>query len=277
MRIASKFLCLIFAIGSAQAQNAPSVQAVAVEGTLLKVTLGDGRVLRSPDLIGTDLILGEGDQQIHVRIDAVERDPDDERTGVKAEDAVWLHSLSVEEENGVWGPLCERGPDGREQAIPIAGRFLEKEGRFSVGTPSSYELACTSGAMGKCIRFGFHPWLTPADKASAPSKLNRYNTCIRAIRADYGGDGASATKNGTLIDLYNEPGVTSSGADSHMSFEAGWTESGAVCVHHPRVRENVTLADVEARWPRLAGKTGATCTEDVARSLGAVFFNRSVP
>ena len=29
--------------------------------------------------------------------------------------------------------------------------------------------------------------------------------------------------------------------------------------------------------PRLAGKVGSMCTEDVARSLGALLFNRSNP
>ena len=66
-------------------------------------------------------------------------------------------------------------------------------------------------------------------------------------------------------------------ADHRMAFEAGWTHDGAVCVNHPRVKENISLGDIAARWHRLAGRTGARCTEETARSLGALLFNRSVP
>ena len=34
---------------------------------------------------------------------------------------------------------------------------------------------------------------------------------------------------------------------------------------------------LEARYPRLKGRTGAICTEDFARAHGAVIFNHSPP
>ncbi len=67
----------------------------------------------------------------------------------------------------------------------------------------------------------------------------------------------------------------SGGEDSEYEFVAGWDSKGAVCVHHPRIRENISLAALEADVPRLAGRTGAICTEAYARSLGALIFNRS--
>ena len=60
-----------------------------------------------------------------------------------------------------------------------------------------------------------------------------------------------------------------------QTFEAGWGPKGAVCVHHVRVKENVTLAQLEARFPQLRGRTGEICTEDFARQHGAIVFNRS--
>jgi hypothetical protein len=113
--------------------------------------------------------------------------------------------------------------------------------------------------------------------ASSPSYLTLYNACLRMVRADYGGDGNGTTRNGMRIDLYDVRGIEVPANDPRMAFEAGWTDAGAVCVNHPRVVENVTLADITARWPRLAGKTGAVCTEEFARSQGALLFNRSVP
>lgn len=55
----------------------------------------------------------------------------------------------------------------------------------------------------------------------------------------------------------------------------GWSPDGAVCVHHVRVKENVTLAELEMRYPKLAGRTGAVCTEEFARANGAILYNRS--
>ena len=60
-------------------------------------------------------------------------------------------------------------------------------------------------------------------------------------------------------------------------FEAGFAPEGAVCVRHVRVKENATLASVEASAPRLAGRTGAVCDEAEARAEGAILFVRSPP
>jgi hypothetical protein len=274
--------------------DAAPVQTLEVEGTLFKITLADGRELRSPDLIGANLLIDQGDRLLRVRLDGIEADPDDKRADVSDADRLWLHSLSVEAADGSWGPLCQPGPDGRRQAIPVRGHFLPEDGRFADGEPGAFELACTGGVMGKCIRFGYHPWQTSAwpakalyreavnekqqqTDASPPSYLTLYNACLRMMRADYGGDGVGTTRNGMRIDLYDARGIGLPASDPHMAFEAGWTDAGAVCVNHPRVVEHVTLADIAERWPNLAGKTGAICTEEFARAHGAMLFNRSAP
>lgn len=61
------------------------------------------------------------------------------------------------------------------------------------------------------------------------------------------------------------------------SRNTGWGPNGAVCVHHVRVSENVTLAELETLYSRLRGRTGAICTEEFARARGALVFNRSRP
>ena len=264
---------------------ASPVASIAVEGTVLKITLADGRVLASRDLIGASLLIDQGDRLRRVRLDGIERDPDDKRRDVAPADVIWLHSFAVEGPDGAWGPLCEDGPDGRRQAISVAGRFSYADVRFGAGEPGSFELACTAGAMGKCVRFGYHPWQTrdlpqPVshhDGEPVPSHLDLFNACIRMVRADYGGDGTGTTRNGMLIDLYDDYGIQAPNLDHRMTFEAGWTQDGAVCVNHPRVKENISLGEIAARWRRPAGRTGASCTEEAARSLGALLFNRSTP
>ena len=266
-------------------RTASPVASIAVEGTVLKITLADGRILASRDLIGASLLIDQGDRLRRVRLDGIERDPEDKRRDVAPADVIWLHSFAVEGPDGAWGPLCEDGPDGRRQAISVAGRFSYADGRFGAGGPGSFELACTAGAMGKCIRFGYHPWQTrnlpqPVshhDGEPVPSQLDLFNACIRMVRADYGGDGTGTTRNGMLIDLYDDYGIQAPDLDHRMTFEAGWTQDGAVCVNHPRVKENISLGEIAARWRRPAGRTGASCTEEAARSLGALLFNRSTP
>ena len=100
---------------------------------------------------------------------------------------------------------------------------------------------------------------------------------MRLVRADYAGDGRGTTKNGQPIDIYDRLGVQPPAYDLPYEFEAGFAPDGATCVRHVRVKENATLASVEASAPRLAGRTGAVCDEAEARAEGAILFVRSRP
>jgi ADYC domain-containing protein len=248
------------------------VDTIRVEGTTFTIDLPDGRVLHSVDLIGANLLIKNGDRLLRVRIDGIETDPDYRAS--EGQNAVVLHSMSVERENGSFQPLCEAGPDGRRQAIPLRGKMNLSEGRFEIGGSKDFELACTAGAEGKCVRYGYGPW-----NQQDPLSLDRYNACIRMVRADYGGMGEGTTRNGMPIDVYDVANINSpepAAKSANMQFEAGWTENGAVCVNHVRVAENISLEKIEKRWPRLTGLTGSICTEEFARSHGALILNRSI-
>ena len=165
-------------------------------------------------------------------------------------------------------PLCDPGPDGRQQGFPLAGRG-HSDGTMEPAEPGTFEMVCTGGARGKCVRFGYLPWLSAAMR-------DVYNACVRAVRADYCGEGAGTTRDGMLIDLYDDQGIQQADIDPTHEFEAGWTEGGAVCVHHVRVKENTSLERLAASCPRLRDRLGATCTEERARTLGATLFVRSL-
>lgn len=232
----------------------PAVSSIAVEGTEIVVKLADGRVLRSKDLVDATLDVHFEGQPAKVRIAGVEPDPGD-KSGT-----VWLHTFEAKQADGSWQNLCSPGPDGRRQGFPL------KDAKGGL------DLTCSSGAVGKCVRFGYRPWANGPDGTSlAP----QHAACVRMVRGDYGGADAPFTKNGMSIDLYDTQGIQKPDNAADQAFEAGWTPEGAVCVHHVRVKENVTLGQLEARFPRLKGRTGAICTEDFARSLGALLFNRS--
>ena len=244
----------------ADAQTSAGVQSVAAEGTQFRLTLTDGRVLRSPELAGATLVLDTPSGPAKIRIAAVERDPT-----AKSGD-VWLHTLLVEAPDGTTHNLCEPGPDGRQQGFPLATR--ERADRGSETTaPEQFDLVCSAGARAKCVRFGYRPWV--------PAEERLYNSCVRMVPADYCGLGNPTTRNGMRIDLYDTAGIETPENDPAQEFEAGWTPEGAVCVNHPRVAANISLEALVAACPRLAGKVGAMCTEATARSLGATLFNRS--
>lgn len=232
----------------------PAVTSIGVEGTEIVVGLPDGRSLRSRDLVGAVLdVRFEGEPAV-ARITAVERDPTD-KSGT-----IWLHSFESRQPDGTWVNLCTAGPDGRRQGFPLQGMT------------QGLEFACTSGAIGKCARFGYRPW---ANGSNGQSLRPQHEACVRMVRADYGGSGEPWTKDGMLIDVFDPGGIQVADEAPDLAFEAGWSPEGAVCVHHVRVMENTTLAALEETYPRLRGRTGAICTPEFARDHGAVVLNRS--
>lgn len=236
------------------AQSPPAVRSLGVEGTEIVVALFDGRALRSQDIVGAVLKVRFEGQPAEVRIAAVELDPDD------TSKTVWLHTFESKQADGTWQNLCGPGPDGRRQgfALKTAGGGLD--------------LTCSSGAVGKCVRFGYRPWaIGPDGHSLAP----QHAACVRMVRADYGGDGRPWTKDGMSIDVYDPQDIQKPDMSSDQTFEAGWSPEGAVCVRHIRVKENTTLEALEATYPRLKGRTGIICTEEFARQNGALLFNRS--
>lgn len=258
-------VAMLFGGWSASAQTVvPKV--VEADATEFKATLTDGRVLRSRDLVGARLVIALGGQAIRVRLDGVERDPE-AKNGT-----VWLHTFSAQMADGSWQNVCDAGPDGRRQGFPIAGR-PRPDGMLELAESGIFELACTSGALGKCVRFGYPPW----SAANGVPLRDVYNACIRMVRADYCGNGIPTTKDGQRIDIYDDLAIQTHENDAAMDFEAGWSADGAVCVRHIRVKENASLESLVAACPRLKDRVGPACSEETARRLGAKLFNRSVP
>ncbi|WP_400765964.1 ADYC domain-containing protein [Methylosinus sporium] len=269
-------LCVFVSLAaSAQVRAAQSAQMVSldVEGTQFKATLSDGRVLYSPDLVGATLTIAGAGGETKIRIEAVEPDPGDNARAAAPSSEVLLHTFSYRTPEGEWKNLCDPGPDGRRQGFPLAGR-ARRDGTIAPAEPGVFELTCTGGAQGKCVRFGYHPWKT---RDGAPTARALYDACVRLVRADYAGDGEGTTRNGQPIDIYDLVGVQSPGNDPAHEFEAGFSPEGAVCVRHVRVRENASLEALAAGSLRLKGRTGAICTEEFARANGAILFVRSPP
>lgn len=239
------------------------VASVAVDGTSFRIGAADGRTLRSADLVGAVIGVRLHGAEQRIRIDAVEPDP--------ADPALLLHSISVQRSDGGWQPLCEAAPDGSRAGFPLAGR-AKADGTLAPGRGGDVEVVCTSGAQGKCLRLGYRPWARQPDGSAM---LPVFNACVRMIRADYAGRGVPRTRDGTRVQVFDALGIRRSAAADLATFEAGWDEHGAVCVRRPRIPGLADLQEIRRSSPRLAGRVGAMCTPQKARSLGALIFNSS--
>jgi hypothetical protein len=244
---------------SALAPAQPSVVKTEVSGTAFRLTLSDGSIRQGLDLVGAVMTFDITGELVRVRIASIALDPNDS--------SVLLHDFRIQDTGA---SMCSRDPDGRQAGFPLVGRTAA-DGRFLDAEPDVFELTCTSGAHGKCVRFGYHPWKQAEDGTS----MRRYHdACVRMMRADYCGDGRSWTKDGTLIDLWDDRGIQRSDttSDPTFSFEAGWSSEGAVCVARTRIPDALTLDRLAAICPRLSG--AQRCTEAIARHEGALLFNR---
>jgi ADYC domain len=257
-------LALLLLIGAMRPATAAELRSVEADGTLFKVTMSDGTVLRSPDLVGAQLVIAVAGQRVQLRIDAVERDPDAKR------DEVWLHTFSIQADDGSWRNPCEAGPDRRRQGFPLAGRVRMPDGLFEPAELGTFELTCTSGAQGKCVRFGYPPW-------GGEDALALFNACVRMIRADYCGDGEPHTRAGTPIEIYDNTGTEGNQPPAGMELEAVWAPQGAVCVHHVRIGEVFSLDNLKQNCPRFKLEDlGAGCTEErMSRGPSTLLMNKS--
>jgi hypothetical protein len=155
-----------------------------------------------------------------------------------------------------WEPYCKKDRDGRNAAFAIAGGW-------SVDGPNGTDgvtLACTSGAIGKCMRLGYRPWDTLPSRASMSDLLT---ACTRMIRADYCGNGQSHTKDGTWVDIYDRFGIQKREPRAGVPerFEAAWGPNGATYLSVGRWTDDVQSIARECP-DKLAGRVGAPIAQD---------------
>jgi hypothetical protein len=259
------------ALGVARAGTAGSdrIVTVRVQGTELRIELASGKVLAGKDLVGATLWLAVpgANTPARVRIDEVIEDPTDLRHEI-----LLYHMSAIDSVTGAAAELCNPDAHGDRWVFPLQGQWTPDGERVSA---QGYTLTCADGAQGKCVRFGYKPWVT---LANGTSLADYHQACIRLVRAAYC-DGHGTTRDGEPIDIYDAIGIQRPDTDPKardLRFEAGWDPHGAVCVAHTRVPQNVTLAQLAEQCPALAGSIGEhDCTPEIARRSRAIVFNRS--
>lgn len=165
----------------------------------------------------------------------------------------------ADQPDGAWTPLCADG--GGAAAVPgewdlragVAGG-----GHKRASSPSSVTLACPGSALAKCVTlFGYRPWASAAMDTL-------HQSCVRAVRADYCGDGQSMTRPNEQVNFYDSLGLQRDGADWRL--EAEWTPDGARCIGETRLEvapadDRTRRAEVKVRdyLKRACPRIPATC------------------
>jgi hypothetical protein len=187
------------------------------------------RTLTSNAFIGS-LLQGElsDGTTMPLRIDSIVQDP---ATGL------WQYGVSALGTDGSASPLCGTRSGEPVLAIPLSGRYDLSSG-VHTADGNLFTFACENGAIGKCVLWGYRPWATGQECRSTGDCENQsladwHATCVRMVRADYCGDGVSHTRDGTMINFWDELGIQLEGVTG-WELEAEWTVGGAQCIRHTR-------------------------------------------
>jgi len=171
--------------------------------------------------------------------------------------------------DSTWRPICTDENGNDTWAIPLDGEWDYRQGVPGGGShrkgTGTFTFACMDAALAKCTLLGYRPWTTYNDVDLAPY----HQTCVRLLRADYCGDGASYTKDGTLVNLYDTLGIQTD--TENWIFEAEWDPNGARCFY-PLNRSGSAIPCYDSRVSLFCGQT-LTPTRGVhfvneTRSLG---------
>lgn len=212
------------------------ISNVQLEGTVLTGNLPDGTQLVGDDFISASLvgILTDG-TSVSLQITDI----------VPSEDPDILHyTISHSSARGGSTPVC--GLDAENNAIkafPLAGRYDQSAGTATGGSfiadATRFTIACRGAALAKCTELGYKPFASATEcnasgACQTVSMQTLHQACVRMVRADYCGDGASHTQVGTEIDVFDTFKIKGVDQSVSGSLEAEWGVDGAQCVLHSR-------------------------------------------
>jgi len=189
------------------------------------------------DFKGTEITgFDEQGNKYNFQIRGVEIDPLD------PEKEIELYTVFYQDKNQKWQNLCRGDEHFPAKAIALQGSWDQK-GNY-LGGEERVSFSCANGALTKCVRNGYKPW----KNINGVSLRNHHQACVRMTRADYCGDGVSHTKDGTMINVYDDLDIQRPDIIKNMVFEAAWGVDGAYCINHVRWPEG--LAYVQKVCPQ---------------------------
>lgn len=130
-----------------------------------------------------------------------------------------------------WQPLCT-DPVLGNQAILFPGSWNLTTARHQADY-NLFTVGCRGATFAKCEELGYKGDLL----------IDTYlQACIRALRADYCGDGVSHTIDGTQINIYDKLGIQRD--TQTWAVESNWTTEGAICIAKGRVATTLSAPTV---------------------------------
>ena len=183
---------------------------------------------------------------------------------------LWAYTVQYQTDVG-WKAACTDNAGASAESYPLKGVWNHAEGVAGGGartTPvGKFTFGCrVVGAIGKCVDFGYVPWRTK----NGVSLLAYHDACVRAVRADWCGDGRSATKDGNLINLYDRQQVQ---VDTETwPGEAEWSAAGATCLNKTRVATGQTRGELFPECAKIKQKDVCGNSFTQATSLVATEF-----
>lgn len=231
---------------------------ILADGRKLSGATVQGSALHLPAVTGNAWIgaqlhgVASDHAPLRLRIDRIETAPDPDPKTAENENAdVTLYALSYQwgagsgEKPGAWQPKSEWAPlcaDGA-LAVAVAGRWdyhtgqPGDSGRRS-SDPAVVTFACRTSSIAKCVELlGYKPWRKPQPAHGRAVSLDAlHQACVRALRADYCGNGDSLTQPGVQVNVYDVIKLRRDVAS--WTSEAAWTPAGAACVHSTRLERN---------------------------------------
>jgi hypothetical protein len=140
----------------------------------------------------------------------------------------WLYDFDLRVNGGAWAPLCTDAVGARTRAVLLNEVWDPATGSRVSPTPAgAVTIACQTGALAKCIEFGYIPWRTSSDTHQA---------CTRMVRADYCGNGQPHTVDGTLVHVIDTYGIQTRDTSKTWVVEAEWSPAGSSCLNPKNTR-----------------------------------------
>jgi hypothetical protein len=259
------------------APGCPLVEGIQLRVTDLGqgVTLAGGETLRDVkveagtlksgarpinDFVGATLLgTSEKDLQVLLKIDAIA--PGDDRNGGVPQytlSYLWRDDAGDKpSEKSNFRPLCK----DNGTAIAVAGHWDLTVGPGGGGKksslPTEVTFACKGSAVAKCVTvLEYKPW---SNSSSGVPLEKLHESCVRAVRADYCGNGQSNTRNDEKINFYDSAGVQRDAAS--WPLEAIWSADGARCVEATRLVEVAADPRTKRKKTRVRDYIAKTCPQ----------------
>lgn len=251
------------------------VQGIEAKGSDLQLTLVDPVTAATFTLAGDKL----SDIRVHVQLPLPGKSRDYRRYSIyfksleKVDSAtgdILGYNLFTQLDNVPGAPMvpyCNRQDSGgvNEPAQFTPGSTWDMPTSARSDDLAIVNVACVSGAIDTCERWGYRPWEKAAllSSAAVVSLREAHQACIYMKRADYCATGDTYTEDGTMIGVDDafDPAFQKTGS---TKVESVWGKNGALCLDVQRHPDMPIAAACLATLP--------TCT---AATYGSDWFTQS--